>query len=80
MKKRKRSSKRRKVGYGTIGRCPRSHRLVDVARDLTQARQIKKSYPNKTYNTKIVRTPQYKVYPYHIAVLKNPHYPFKKRR
>jgi hypothetical protein len=59
----------KKRGSGVLKRCPKTHQLVDVAHDLTQARMIVKAYP-KHYNPKIVSTPRYKIYPYHIACLK----------
>lgn len=61
----------KKTGRGVLKRCPSTHKLVDVARSLTQARMIVKAYP-KSYNPKIVSTPSYKVFPYHIACLKRP--------
>jgi len=63
--------KMRKKGHGTYAKCPKGYKLVNVAHSLTQARMIVKSYP-KQYKPKIVRTPQYTVYPYHIACLTNP--------
>jgi len=71
-KRRKRSTKRRRKGHGTIGRCPNTHYFGDCARSLTQARSMKK-YTPKEYDPKIVRTPKYKVFPYHIAVRKQPY-------
>jgi hypothetical protein len=58
----------KKYGKGVLKRCPKGWYLVDVARSLTQARDIIKAYP-KEYKPKIVATPQYApAFPYHIAV------------
>lgn len=59
----------KKRGSGVLKRCPSTHKFIDVARSLTQARMLIKAYP-KHYRPKIVSTPSYKVYPYHIACLK----------
>lgn len=74
---RKRKSKKKKVykkRKGVLKRCPKTHQLTDVARSLTQARSVR--FP-KEYDQKIVHTPQYKVFPYHIATRK---FPFKRKK
>jgi hypothetical protein len=58
------------VKKGVLKKCPSTHKFIDVARNLTQARSIVKAYP-KSCNPKIVSTPQYApAYPYHIATKK----------
>ena len=56
-------------GKGVLKRLPKGYYFVDCARSLTQARDIVKAY--RGYSPKIVSTPSYKVFPYHIAVPKN---------
>jgi len=55
-------------------KCPRTHKLYDPCRSLSQARQLKNSYPRDA-NAIIVQTGESRgkhkvVFPYHIAVRK----------
>lgn len=67
MVRRFKSSRQRKAVMAKIHtKLPKGHKLIAVARNLTQARSLIKSYP-KDARAIIVSTKKNKVFPYHIA-------------
>ena len=53
---------------------PKGYEMYDVARSAKQARSLSRAYEVAVYSPKIIRTPKFKQFPYHIAVLKKPRF------